>query len=537
MQRQSPPGRGRRGLPVPKWLLWVVGILAVLLVLALLAAPFFEERVRATIEGQMNQRLDGYSVRLPDIDLHLIGFAISLKGLVITQDAHPDPPVARIGRLRASVEWRQLLRGRLVADFLFDQPVVYLNLPQLRQEMEDEVRVEDRGWREALEAAYPLDFNLIRVRDGELTYIDRDPDRPLQARQIQFLAEDILTASTDGDYPSPFSLEAQIFTDGHGSLTGRAAFLAEPAPELAGRFELRQIPLEYFGPVLGRINLIVTQGVGDGAGELELGEGGVRRLHFESLTLEEVKLDYILAPEDGAENDREEKENGSAEAVEKVTEGPDPSRLLLQIDELRGTGELGLVNKGADPEYRIFLYQSDLRVSNYSNHFLDGPAQVDLQALFMGSGEVKASATFRSEQEGPDFDLQIGVVDTRLPAMNDLLRAYGNFDVVAGFFSFFAELKVRGGHIEGYMRPLFRDMEVYDRRQDEDKGLFQKLYEGVIGAISGLLENTPRDEVATQVEISGPLDDPDMSTLQIIAGLVRNAFFQAILPGFEAELP
>jgi hypothetical protein len=42
--------------------------------------------------------------------------------------------------------------------------------------------------------------------------------------------------------------------------------------------------------------------------------------------------------------------------------------------------------------------------------------------------------------------------------------------------------------------------------------------------------------VATEVEISGPLDDPEMSTWEIIVGLVRNAFFQAILPGFEREL-
>jgi hypothetical protein len=32
------------------------------------------------------------------------------------------------------------------------------------------------------------------------------------------------------------------------------------------------------------------------------------------------------------------------------------------------------------------------------------------------------------------------------------------------------------------------------------------------------------------------LDDPDSSILQIIVNLIRNAFFQAILPGFEQEV-
>jgi hypothetical protein len=37
------------------------------------------------------------------------------------------------------------------------------------------------------------------------------------------------------------------------------------------------------------------------------------------------------------------------------------------------------------------------------------------------------------------------------------------------------------------------------------------------------------------VDISGPLPDPRASTLQAVGNLVRNAFFKAILPGFDRE--
>ena len=53
--------------------------------------------------------------------------------------------------------------------------------------------------------------------------------------------------------------------------------------------------------------------------------------------------------------------------------------------------------------------------------------------------------------------------------MNDLLRAYGNFDVTAGFFSFYTELHVKDNAISGYVKPLFRDMKVYDKRKDKEK--------------------------------------------------------------------
>ena len=125
---------------------------------------------------------------------------------------------------------------------------------------------------------------------------------------------------------------------------------------------------------------------------------------------------------------------------------------------------------------------------------------------------------------------------TKMRAMNDLLRAYGNFDVTAGLFSLYSELKVKNGQVEGYVKPLFKDMKVYDARQDNEKTLFRQLYEGLVGGVAKLLENTARDEVATRTDVSGPLENPRSSTWQTVVNLVTNAFFKAFLPGFEKEI-
>jgi hypothetical protein len=45
----------------------------------------------------------------------------------------------------------------------------------------------------------------------------------------------------------------------------------------------------------------------------------------------------------------------------------------------------------------------------------------------------------------------------------------------------------------------------------------------------------PRDEVATKSDMSGPVENPQANTWQIIVKLVQNAFFNAILPGFEGR--
>jgi hypothetical protein len=102
----------------------------------------------------------------------------------------------------------------------------------------------------------------------------------------------------------------------------------------------------------------------------------------------------------------------------------------------------------------------------------------------MGWGATAVGATFRPETSGPDFDLAVRIESTPMRLLNNLWRAYGNFDVVGGLFSFYTELKVKNGMISGYVKPLFKDVDVYDARQDKNKGVFQKIYEGLIGGIS-----------------------------------------------------
>jgi hypothetical protein len=79
-------------------------------------------------------------------------------------------------------------------------------------------------------------------------------------------------------------------------------------------------------------------------------------------------------------------------------------------------------------------------------------------------------------------------------------------------------------------------MDVYDKRQDRDKNLFRKMYEGLIGGIAALLENIPRHEVATKADISGRIENPQANTWEVVVRLIQNAFFKAILPGFEKEI-
>lgn len=197
----------------------------------------------------------------------------------------------------------------------------------------------------------------------------------------------------------------------------------------------------------------------------------------------------------------------------------------------------GYINKASDPNYRVFISQVTGAMTNFSNHFEEGPAVAQLKGKFMGTGATTATATFRSEKKSPDFNLNLAIVDTRMPPMSDLFRAYGNFDIRQGLFSLFAELTIRNNMINGYVKPLFKDLEVDDLRTEKQRNLFHRTYIAIVRGLSKLLENPKTKQVATEATISGPVSEgKKTSTWQVIVNLVRNAFVQAILPGFEREV-
>jgi len=177
-----------------------------------------------------------------------------------------------------------------------------------------------------------------------------------------------------------------------------------------------------------------------------------------------------------------------------------------------------------------------LTVRAFSNQLTQKPATFELKGKFMGTGNADVSGSFVPETKTPDLHISIKVEGTQVAAMDDLFKVYGKLDVQSGLFSLYSELIVRGDRVEGYVKPLFKDMKVVDLRSPQEKrGFFHKRYVAGVKAASKVLKNRPRQEVATQVDISGTMENPQASTMQIIGNLIKNAFFKAILPAFERE--
>ena len=497
----------------------------------MLGSFFIDEPLRRTIESQMNARMKGYTVGIHKLSFHPLGFGVTLYGLTFAQDAYPDPPVLDIAKLDASVEWKSLIRAKLVANFRIERPKLHVHLEHLRQEAKDPTPVKDKGWQDAFKAIYPLEINSVVIADGEAVYVDPGPFEPLQVTDIQVRAENIRNVhSRERDYPSSLDLRAVVFKSGRLTIKGNADFLAEPFPGVKANVGLHEIPLDYFKPVTNRYNLVVNGGVLSAEGLIEYAPT-IKVVDLKNAEVSGVKIEYIHTPKNVGVAQKTTR--ATADATKQAADRPD---LLVRAERLRATkSEVGITNKMASPPFRVFLTDVNLQVDNVSNQREEGVGKIEVAGRFMGSGPASATMNFRPTPKGPDFDLVMKIENTDMTAMNPLLRQYGKFDVVEGRFSLYSELHAKGGVVTGYVKPLFKDVKAYDSAQDEDKGFVKKLYERIVTGISKVLKNRPREEVATKVDVQGRIDQPQTSTIEAIGNLLRNAFIEAILPGLERE--
>jgi hypothetical protein len=508
-----------------------LGIPLAIIFLLFTASYFLDEPLRVTTEKKINHNLKGYSVQIQKLHLQLIGFSLTLKGLSVIQQAHPNPPIVYFPIIKATIHWREIFSGKIVAELLLEKPKLNINLQQLRSEVESKVSLKEQGWQQALENIYPLKINILVINNAMISYADQDSSPPLILNHLYLKATNIRNIHTlDHVYPSSFHFETEIFSTGKGVINGKANFLAEPYPSFKANFILAKIPIDYFTSILSRENFSLHGGELLTTGDVEYAPA-VKIAHIVNMTIRGMEIDYVhIESNTDAEKIRAAKVK---EGAKKLSNKPG---MLISADQISlKECTLGMVNKTATKPYRVFLSNIDFQLNNFSNHFSHGPAQSQLKAKFMGNGNMTASGNFRPEKAGPDLDLYVKIEDTALTSMNNLLLAYGNFDVSAGVFTLVSEIHLKNNNISGYIKPFFKNIKVYDRRKDKDRGIIHQAYEMMIGGAAKLLKNRPTQKVATKLNVTGQLGKPETNTWQIIVELIKNAFFKTILPNFEQE--
>src|SRR5690606_2850686 len=162
-------------------------------------------------------------------------------------------------------------------------------------------------------------------------------------------------------------------------------------------------------------------------------------------------------------------------------------------------------------------------------------ASIDARGAVMGDAPIVLRGRLDPNESLPTFDIDFSIEGAEIVEANPWLREFVNVDAETGTFSLYAELAASEGRFEGYVKPLLDNPSLF-RLDEPAEGPFQKAWEALVGLGAEILKNPETDQVATEVPLSGRMDDPDIDLLAAMVGLLRNAFVSALSQALEHDV-
>jgi hypothetical protein len=123
-----------------------------------------------------------------------------------------------------------------------------------------------------------------------------------------------------------------------------------------------------------------------------------------------------------------------------------------------------------------------------------------------------------------------------LVSLNDFLKAYGKFDVARGTFALFASFAAAEGKYDGYAKVFFENLDVFAWEKERKKNALQVFWQAIVGTVSTVFQNQPKDQLATKIPFSGSFDNTDVGIWAATATLLRNAFIRALVPKLDNSI-
>lgn len=212
----------------------------------------------------------------------------------------------------------------------------------------------------------------------------------------------------------------------------------------------------------------------------------------------------------------------------------------VQLNEVNvHNGTVTFRNFSSHPQVNLSADKVQLNIRNLTNApDAQGKRSASAKgaASFLGHAPLELTAYFDPLGRVDNMDLKLRMLGLDLTRMNDFASAYGKFDFKAGSGDLTMEVKVRKGQLSGYIKPLMRDVQVFDMEQDirnKNKGFFRGLWEALVQGGETVLKNQSKDQFATRIKLSGSLDHASMSAFQAFIAILRNAFVEAFNNHFE----
>jgi hypothetical protein len=151
-------------------------------------------------------------------------------------------------------------------------------------------------------------------------------------------------------------------------------------------------------------------------------------------------------------------------------------------------------------------------------------------------GTMNFSANMNLLKVVPDFDYNLRFSDIQLVKVNPLAREYANLDFERGTVSVYSEMAMLDGKLNGYLKPLTKDMKIFKLNEHENRSVGKFFTELAAQAGTALLKNQKKDQVATRIPLRGTVDDIETAVWPTLFGVLRNAYIEAFKGEFDNNI-
>jgi hypothetical protein len=174
--------------------------------------------------------IPGYYGQVEDIDISLWRGAYTINELYLNKKtAETQTPFLNFPKTDISVEWRSLLKGKIVSEIEMNNPeVIYVFEDQEKTPTEGEPDTED--WTKALTDIVPLDINNFQVYNGKLAFVQlqADPNIDLYINDLRLNAKNLRNVEqTERVLPSPITATGTSIGNGKLKLDGSMNLIKE----------------------------------------------------------------------------------------------------------------------------------------------------------------------------------------------------------------------------------------------------------------------------------------------------------------------
>jgi len=204
----------------------------------------------------------------------------------------------------------------------------------------------------------------------------------------------------------------------------------------------------------------------------------------------------------------------------------------LQINKFEVIdGEVHFRDYNKSPKVDLIMANIQVLATNLSNSKDSKellPSTLTASAAGL-DGTVKVNMKLDALSKLPLFDFNAQVDKVNMVKLNPFFQAYANFDVNKGDFSLYTEFAGRDGKFSGYAKPLINDLDVVTFSKEEGT-IAQIAWESVVGSVAEIFQNQRKDQLGTQIPISGNFNNPEINFWATIGITLRNAFIQSLNP-------